>query len=156
MHEPFAVCGRERAPRVRQPGEARGKRRARVADRLAQRATVDQLHYDVRHALVLAHVENRDRVRVIQGRRSACLPHQARAGFRRGQVLGDHLERDTPTEARILCPVNAPHAPLSERGLDRVAFELGSGLEHRGRSIAGTPRGPPIGRYFPVFRSYER
>ena len=85
------------------------------ADRLGERAPVEQLHGE--EALPLALLDRVDRadVRVVQRRRRARLAQEALDGGRRRRQLGrQELERDDPAEAEILGLVDDTHAAGAE------------------------------------------
>src|SRR6185312_11878407 len=90
-----------------------------------QRAEVgplDVAHRDVELAVRLAGLVDRDHVGVLDRRRHARLALEALPEPRvAGQLGGDHLHRDGPTQAHLLGAVDDAHAAAAELGLDAAA-----------------------------------
>ncbi len=102
------------------PGE-----RALALEELAEVAALDELHDEVRSALLLAREEDRDDVLVRDPGRRARLAHEAP---RRALVLPEegreHLDRDGPVERVVVALVDDAHAALAEAAEDAVRAEL--------------------------------
>lgn len=90
---------------------------------------VDVFHREIQELWRLAHVEDRDDVRVIQRRDRARLADEAAlVAFAVVAVaLRDHLERDPPLEARVGGAVHDAHATAPEERLHEVGSD-GRGL----------------------------
>ena len=145
---PAPVRRGERAARRRRASR-RAWRRARRRRPSTSRSVRpgDELHDDVRRAVVLADVEDGDGVRVIERRRGARLAEEAgrRPSPRWRVAVGDDLERDAPLEPRVVGAVDAAHAALPEDGLDGVALEGVARLEHRrGRGSGSRAPARPV------------
>src|SRR5262249_12068050 len=87
--------------------------------------------------LVLAQVEDGDRVGVMEGRGDARLAEDPLDGAARiGRALGprgaEDLEGDLAAQERVVGAVNLAHATLPEQRFDRVATKLGARLETHG------------------------
>jgi hypothetical protein len=144
VDDAFPVRGGERSGGVREPADAHPERRVARLDRAPERAAGDELHDDIRRAIVLADVEDGDGVRVVEGRGRAGFAEQARAALRRGRALREDLERHAPAEADVVRAVDAAHPALADGVLDGVALERVAGLEHAPHSVkdfSGSMRG---------------
>jgi hypothetical protein len=113
VHDAGGVRGVERRRGLREPGErAAGRLRALRGEPVGERAAGEELHHDVRPALVLADVEDRGRARRV---RQPCggerLVREAAAdpGVVRVRI-GEHLHRDHTLEHRVLGAVDHAHA----------------------------------------------
>ena len=99
-----------------------GGERPLLIEHLGERATFEQLHRDVEHAVGLfAEVEDARRVRVIEPRRGARLGVEAHHEL--GivtQLVGQNLERDELVEGDLLGAIHDAHRALPDDGLDGV------------------------------------
>ena len=113
MDDAVRVRRVERRRGLCEPGErAAGRLRALVREPVGERAAGEVLHHDVRAPLVLADVEDRDRVRrVREPRRRQRLAREAPADRLVVRVvLGQHLDRDVAAELGVLGAVDLAHA----------------------------------------------
>jgi hypothetical protein len=113
---PFVRRG-ERSRHVREQGDARRGRRRSIPDRAAQRVPRDDFHDDERCSLVLADVEDRDHVGVVERGRSPGLAEEPRIGIGvRLPALAarDDLEGHTPPQPGVVGAVDAAHPSLPE------------------------------------------
>ena len=136
MHDPLLV-GRGQALRDLDGvvhGLAGGKR-AR-AQALAQRHAVEQLEHDVGVAFVLARVEDRDEVGVVEGAGGLRLLLEAAEpiGIGRG-FRGQHLDRHFPPEPLVARAVDLPHPARAQRSQHLVGAQTRAG--RRGRIASG-------------------
>ena len=110
-----AVDEPERVRRVERGGDladerdrALGAQRALLPEQLAQVEPVDEAHDEVEHAVVLAHRERRDDVRLVERGGDLRLAQESLAEARVPRELGDqHLERDLA--GRRAPPRGRPH-----------------------------------------------
>src|SRR5262249_24106398 len=92
-----------------------------------------------------AGVVDRDDVRVDDARGESRLAEEARPEHVvADEVLGEHLQRDGPTQSRVVREVDGRHAAVTKRALELVALPAGGrGLRHRLRlSRVGTGSKP--------------
>ena len=113
---------------IHEPANALRDRHELVADEVAHRLALDELHRDERDARGLADVEDRHRVRMTERGRRATFTEQTRG--RVGQIGAQHLERDAPPEDRVVDPIDLAHAARAEERLDAVPADFGSRGEH--------------------------
>src|SRR5436190_1474554 len=98
----------------------------RVAQHVLQRAALQQLHRDVRHAVLLAHVIDLDDVRVVQppgGFRFAQEPHAHLPGDVLGQVRVERLDRDLALDERIEGAIDRANRAAAEFSQHPVTAE---------------------------------
>jgi len=134
--------------RVGQPGEqalehAADLRQRELADVRAQRAALDVLHRDVRRAVVVEVVVDRDDVRVRERARDARLAQEAlgERGVRR--VEGAQLlERHEAVEVGLAREVDHRHAAATHLAQDLVATDGLHDVRHPCASPSLEPRGP--------------
>jgi hypothetical protein len=124
VHEAEVVRGAERARDVDEPAEPPRHRDRPVADQRPQRAPLDELHREERHAVHVADVVDRDRVRVREARRGAGLAEDARRRLRAPRLLverrvraerEEELQRDVAVEHRVVRAMHLPQAPLPSK-----------------------------------------
>jgi hypothetical protein len=133
VDEPGGVGGVQRgADLLDDPHGALGREAAFAPHQRSQVIPGDVAHSDVRDPVLVARVEDRDDVRVVDGRRELGFPEEALA---RRSVFGesrrDDLEGDRPVERQLGRAVDDAHPSPSR---DRVDPVLG---EHRARSEIG-------------------
>src|SRR5262245_26786356 len=88
----------------------RGQRIA-VGQAILQRAALEQLHGEKRNVLVLAHLEDRNNVIVLDAGAQTRLSKESLAGLRVGGELGqDHLEGHVALQVAVQCPVDNSHS----------------------------------------------
>ncbi len=86
---------------------------------------LDVAHREEERAVLVARLEDRDDVRVVEGGGDSRLPEEALAEAAVPRELGrDHLERDLAPERQLLGPVDRTHASAADECLDLVAGEL--------------------------------
>ncbi len=94
----------------------------------AEVLTLQELRDDVRRAVVLAEVVDRENARVIQGRGGARLLLEAAQPVR---IIGEgprqDLHRDVPLQPNVAGPVDLSHAARADRRDDLVRSEPGTG-----------------------------
>jgi hypothetical protein len=124
MDDALVVSGGEAAGDLRGParGASRGYRALRQP--LAQRLSLEPLEDEVRSTLVLAGVEDRKQVRVVEGARGeGLLLEAAEAGRILAGRRGQHLHRDIAPEPWVEGAPDLAHAPRAERSPDLVRSE---------------------------------
>jgi hypothetical protein len=137
VHDAGRVRRGERARHVAEPPDAPADRERRVADVRAQRLAGGQLHRDIRHAVRLADVVDRDRVRVIERRDRTRLAQYARlTPIGPVVVRREDLERDLAVELAVMGLVDHAHAAFTEDVLDGVAAHGFARLEHAPAMVA--------------------
>jgi hypothetical protein len=107
---------------------------ALVRQARSQVGAVDELHGKVRHAVVIAAVERRDHVRVIQLAGGLGLEEEALAVLVRAlRIVGDDdgLQRHGAVEVRVLGLVDDAHGAAAELAEDLVAADLRRLLRHQ-------------------------
>ena len=96
-----------------------------------QRPSLDVLHRDVRHAVMLEEVEDRDDVRVLERPRKARLAHEAPRERRVGGVEArEFLQGHVPVEISLPGEVHGAHAPAPQLADDPVAPDGPHHLRH--------------------------
>jgi hypothetical protein len=124
VHDVLGVRGVERAGDLVEPAQLVVEGAAAVADLLAQRLALHQLHHDVRPELcVLGDVVERDGVRVRQPSVRARFAQHPRLGLVGGVAIEEDLHRDVPVEPGVAGAVDAPHAPLAQQARDLEPIE---------------------------------
>ena len=115
--------GRELTPEV--DHLARGQPPA-PRELLRERLAVDVLHRDEQARLVAAGVVDLHDVRVRDARGEPRLAQEpGPKALVVGQVLREHLERDRPSEHRVVREIDGRHTAAAERALDRVPATAG-------------------------------
>ena len=106
------------------------RREAVGGDQLAQRLPLDQLHHDVRLAVLLADLMHRGNVRVTQSRGAAGLVEELAARV----VVGvrQHLDGDGPLELGVEGAVHRSHPTLTEARFNPIRAELAAGFDRHG------------------------
>ena len=117
MDEARVVGVLERRGRLApEPGRLVGLEPAAPREQVGDRLAVDELHHDVRPALVLARVEDPDDVRVRQPRREPGLAQEPGAELRVApEVLGEQLDGDRPVQLLVVGAEDGGHAAVTER-----------------------------------------
>jgi hypothetical protein len=72
-------------------------------------------------ALMLAGIEQRKDVRMMQAGEQPNLSRESRGTYRRGELGVEHLQRDRPIVPQIAGAVHCGHAAAAEHLLDRVS-----------------------------------
>ena len=86
-----------------------------------QVAALDQAHRDDQLAVLLAGVEDRHHVGVVEAGGEAGLAQEALAeALVVGEVAGDHLQRHRPVERQVRRPVDDPHPAARDQRVDAV------------------------------------
>ena len=141
VHDP-ALVGRLHG--LGQRGQQRGRlagRLRRARQGLGQAAPLDELHGEVRPALVVAHVVDLDDVRVPQARHRLRFALEPRPLVRPGVGAGEqHLEGDEAVEPQVPGLVDDAHAPAAEQGLHLIAGDprqVGARCRARRRDCPG-------------------
>ena len=109
--------------------------------RSRERLAFEELHDEVLDALLVTDVVERADVRVRELRDRLCFALETLARLGRGQVVGENLDRDSPLEPGVFCPVHLTHAARADRREDLVRAEPRSrGERHRasGARTAGS------------------
>jgi hypothetical protein len=150
MDEAFPVRGVEGPRHIRHPPHhdiEGGPLRHHRSERFPR----DELHHEIRRAVVIAHVVNRDNVRMIELRDGARLfthsPSCRRAARRIAFFLDEEqLDRDDPMQLRVPGSEDTPHSAGAEHPLDAVAAELCTHADHQRRSPMVTRTVGPFAR----------
>ena len=100
-----------------------------MRQQLAQGLPLEQLHHEVRSALVLADVVDRADIRVVQRGSGACFGAKPLEGAGVHQIVRDELEGDGPAQANVFARVDDTHPPGAQLGGDAVVTNRAS--EHR-------------------------
>ena len=98
----------------------------------------DEAHGQVKHAVRLAGVVDRDHVGVVDRRRQPRLRQEALPeDLVLGDLGSDQLQRHLPAEMGVLGEIHDAHAAAPEQGLDAVTAELGAeaGIGRHGDSF---------------------
>ena len=130
MHEPGAVRGVERVGDLLADADHVGHGEATLlVDEVAQGGAVDQLHHDVRDAVVVAGVVGGDDVGMREPGRGDGLVAEADAGAVVGREVGaEDLDRHPAREHRVVGDPHGGHAAAGERRHESVAAaEHGAG-----------------------------
>jgi hypothetical protein len=102
-----------------------------VGDDVAQRPPVDELHRDVRRAVLLGNVVNRDDVRVVERRGRACLTLEAcESTGVAGELRRKHFDGDVTPQLHMARAMYLAHAPRTDRAEDLVRTEPRSRNEY--------------------------
>ncbi len=106
-----------------------------LADAMLQRLAVEQLHHEEPLAVVLADVEERADVGVVQRRGDACLALEAFDRLRIArQLRREEFDGNLPAEPRVLGAIDHSHAAAAEFFDDAVVRD---GLaDHRRNSTS--------------------
>ncbi len=139
VHDPLRVRRLQPVRRLGQEEEDLPLRRGPARQQLPQRLAVQKLRDDVRHALVRAHVEDRQDVRVAEGGdgpRLALEPRQPLGVA--GHLLGQDLDRDLAPQTRVPRSVHLAHPPGPDEAEDLVRPETRAGREGHGRSAGSS------------------
>ena len=131
VHEPGVVRGVQRRADLRDHARRPLRRELSLAPHQAADVVAgDVAHRDVRDAVLLARVVDRDHVGVIDRRRDLGLAHEPRAHRLVIQQPGrDHLQRHGAVERELGSPVHHAHAAASGDVLYAVSGEDGAGCE---------------------------
>ena len=134
MHEALLV--RIAEPREHALEHAEQLREAQLLRRLleprAQRPTLEELHDDVRQAVVLEEVMDRDDVRVTQRRHHLRLAREAQHELRVIRAMHPQLlERHVAAESRVPREMHDRHAPSTKLIEDLVASDRPLDVTHR-------------------------
>ncbi len=127
MHDAVAVAVVERAQHpVGDLGGALGQQPAVVAQQVAQRPAVDELHHDVGHRQaahhVLAGVVDGDDRRVVQrGRGLRLAAEPGLEGLVAGQIVAERLNPDDAVETDVAGPEDLGHAAPPDDAVEFVA-----------------------------------
>jgi hypothetical protein len=144
VEDAAGVGGLEGAGDLDAEGRDLGRRQGAAGrQELAQARPGQELHHQVRLAVVDAQVEDRDHPGVSQGRQRARLGLEAGVEDRRRHAVevADALDRDLAAEPIVVGPHDRAHRAGADRGPDAVAADHRAGLGHV------TPRrGPARGR----------
>ncbi len=136
VHDPLRVRRLETVRRLGQEEEDLALRRGPPGQELPQRLALQQLRHDVRHALVRAHVEDGQDVRVTQSGDGTGLALEPLEPLRvAGHLLGQHLDRDLAPETRVPRPVDLAHPPGPELVEDLVRPEALTCHQSHGCSV---------------------
>src|SRR5262245_21509761 len=100
-----------------------------VRQQLAQGLPLEQLHHEVRAALVLADVVDGADVRMVQGRSGACFDAKPLERARVAQIIRDELEGDGPAQSNVFAGVDDTHPTCAQLGGDAVVADGAS--DHR-------------------------
>ena len=123
MDEPRGVRGAERAGRVHQRAPADQYGPLGIGEQPAHCLSDDELHREVRAAVVgLSNVVDVRDVRVRERRHRARLAEHALARMRVADGFGQqHLERDVPLEPNVSRAHDGSHSARAEHTLDPIA-----------------------------------
>ena len=115
MNDSLLMRGRESARKLRRIFDGQSRREAAFIQFVAQRHAVDELHDDVRTAVVSADVENRDEIRMIERSGGARLDLESlqTIGIRR-QRRRQHLHGDVAADARVARAKHLSHSARRE------------------------------------------
>jgi hypothetical protein len=92
-----------------------------LRDLVREIVPLEQLHDEVRHAVVRADVEHRDDVRVLDARRGPSLSEKARRGrLARREVRVERLDGDALAEILVLPLVHRRHRALADLATEPV------------------------------------
>ena len=115
----------------------------RPPEPLAEVLAAEQLHHEVRAAVVAARVEHRDDVRALDGAHRARLAREPRDDVLVGRELRvDELDRDALAEPDVLGLVDGAHAAMTDETAEDVATRDRLADER----LAGCPRALPAAR----------
>ena len=142
MRDPEVVRDRQRAERLREEvDDARARERPLRCNQVPQVLPVQELHRDVEQpVVVLAVVEDADRVRVVEARGRLRLAVEARREHRVARQLPvHHLDGDDLLERGLPCAVDGPHRAGAELLLEQ-------------KLLPNVPPDQRVGRLLPVAR----
>jgi hypothetical protein len=134
MHDPVLLGVREPGEQPLEHAGDLGERH--LPDVAAQRPALDVLHRDVRRAVVLEVVVDRDDVRMRERPRDARLAQEALGERRVGRVEGGELlERDEAVEVGLPREVHHRHAAAADLPEDLVAADRLEDVGHQPLAI---------------------
>ena len=133
MHDTLAVGGGESLRDLQAPVDGLPLGDGRTVELPAQRFSLEELRNGVGHAVVGPELEDREDVRVREGRDGFGLALEPRERIRvRRQVPGKDFDRHLAIELRVARAVDLAHSPRTEWPEDLVVTEFCSGGEtHR-------------------------
>jgi len=132
VDDPGAMGGLQRGSELGAQDERPVERQRAAGKSIAQCLALQiLLHHEV-HAVFMPNVVNRCDMRMVQRRCRTCLLLEPSQAFRiAGVVLGQHLDRHLPTQARVLRQPHLPHAARAELLEDFVRAKPSSAFHPR-------------------------
>jgi hypothetical protein len=130
VHHARAVRGIERVGDLGADPQHVGRGERPAEDALGERLAIDQLHHQVVGRAFAADVVEGADVGMAQAGDEPRLALETRArAVARGEVLGQHFDRDVTAEPGVPGAVDLPHPAGAEGGNDLVGAEAAPGME---------------------------